>query len=123
MMKYLLVLISLWSLPAVGFTASCDLREIDFKGLATCIYSEIFNPIIFLIFGFGVVTFMYGILKYVSKGASKEERAKGSYFMLYAIFGLTMMIVFWGFVSLLVSVFSGPTGNPPIAPPIPVISS
>ncbi len=54
-----------------------------------------------------LVTFLAGVLKFVSAGANEEKRAAGRSVMVYGIIVLFVMMSMWGFVRILTQSFFG----------------
>jgi len=106
------------SSPGGAGGRACGLS--DFQGLVTCVIDTILNPLILLIIGAALVVFLWGVLKYVSKGDAPEERSKGAALMFYGIIGLFVMVSVWGLVNIVVKSFFGTSA--PTQPPVPQLS-
>ena len=65
-----------------------------------------------LISGLSVLVFIFGVVKYISKGDSEEGRKNGKTFMLSGIIGLFVMFGVWGLVAILANTFDVPTVVP-----------
>lgn len=69
------------------------------------IVREILDQVIILLIAFGVVFFLYGIVKYIGSTDDEENRSKAKSIMIYGIIGLFVMVSFWGFVNILIFTF------------------
>jgi heme/copper-type cytochrome/quinol oxidase subunit 2 len=78
----------------------------------------IINLVIPLLIAVAVVIFLYGVVKYITAGASEESRKEARSVMLYGIIGLFVMVAVWGLVNVLVETFNLDT-NIPMVPEIP----
>jgi len=61
-------------------------------------------PVLILV---AVVTFMSGIVKFLSAGDNEEKRQAGRQVMIYGIIILFVMVSIWGFVNILTQSFFG----------------
>ena len=102
------------------FGTGCNGATATVKTLITCLITDILNPLIYVIMGLALVTFLNGVRKFIQSGDNKAERAKGSYFMFYGIIGLTVMVSVWGMVKILTNTFFA--GGLPSEGPIPTIN-
>lgn len=78
----------------------------------------IINLVIPLLIAVAVVIFLYGVVKYITAGASEESRKEARSVMLYGIIGLFVMVAVWGLVNVLVETFNLDTHIPRV-PEIP----
>lgn len=84
------------------------------EGLITRI-AVVLNRIIPFLLLLGTVTFLWGMLKYVTAGGDEQKTTDARNLMVYGVIGLTMMVAIWGFVYLLLDfVFDDPN-------PVPII--
>ncbi len=63
-----------------------------------------FFPVIILV---GLVTFLVGVIGFISAGDNEEKRAQGRSVMIFGIIVLFVMVSFWGFVKILTQTFFG----------------
>ncbi len=56
------------------------------------IITEIINPAIYLLFGFAMVIFLYGVFQFIYKSDDEEARSAGSQHILWGIVGLAIMV-------------------------------
>lgn len=54
---------------------------------------------------FGVVFFLFGVVKYIKSGDDAEGVAAAKNVMIYGIIGLFVMVSMWGLVNILVNTF------------------
>jgi hypothetical protein len=67
--------------------------------------------------GVAFITFLTGIVKYVTAGDNEESRQSGRNMMIYGIIVLFVMIAFWGLVSIVYkSFFTTEVGIPNYLP-------
>lgn len=90
-----------------------------FKNLVDFIISDLLQPIILLIVSIAVVSFLWGVSKYVLHGGDEAKRTEGTHIMIYGIIALFVMVSVWGFVTILVNTFFGEV---PLPVAIPLIS-
>ena len=66
---------------------------------------DFLSQAVIILISLAVVFFLYGILKYISRGDDEESQKKGKNIMIYGIIGLFVMISFWGIVNILINTF------------------
>ena len=69
------------------------------------IVMDFLSQAVIILVSLAVVFFLYGILKYISRGDDEESQKKGKNIMIYGIIGLFVMISFWGIVNILINTF------------------
>jgi len=79
---------------------------------------RIIEYVIPLLIAVAVVIFLYGVVKYITAGASEESRKEARSVMLYGIIGLFVMVAVWGLVNILMGTFDLNTTMPTV-PEIP----
>ena len=75
----------------------------NFKELVTSIISCFLTPLVTLLVSVAVVTFIYGVFKFVK--SEGEDKQAGREFMFWGIVGLFVMVSVWGLVGILQSTF------------------
>ena len=78
---------------------------------------SVLNGVVFLIIGLAVLTFFWGIVKYLMSGGDEKQLEESKKFMIWGIVGLTVMVSVWGIVSLLGSMFGFEIYGTPSLPP------
>lgn len=63
--------------------------------------TEIVTPVVGILFGIGVVVFIWGIIEMIINGESAEAREKGRMHMLGGIIGMVIMLSAWGIIHLI----------------------
>ncbi|MFZ2303593.1 MAG: hypothetical protein WAV98_02250 [Minisyncoccia bacterium] len=66
----------------------------------------ILEPLIELLFAFGIGYFLYGVMKFVLNQDNEEAQEEGKKHMLWGIIGIAIMVSAWGilhFIDLTVS--------------------
>jgi len=91
---HILILI-LFTLPSLVFAASFD-------SLVYKIVSYL-NKLVVLLVGIGVLTFLWGVLRYISSGGDQKQTKGARDIIVYGIIGIFVMVSVWGFVNFLVS--------------------
>lgn len=73
------------------------------EAIAGCIAAVIINPLIALIFGAGVLVFIWGLVEYLYglnvKGDAKSDTGKKH--MLYGLLGMFIMIAVFGIIRII----------------------
>jgi hypothetical protein len=100
-------LLTLLLVPQITFGASASLCQniTDFKSAIGCALGAL-SLVVPLLIGFALLAFLYGLLLYVTEGASSEGRTKASQFIVYGTIGLFVMISVYGLVSVLLNTFA-----------------
>lgn len=63
--------------------------------------TEIVYPVVELLFGIGVIVFIWGIVEMIINGESSEAREKGRMHMLGGVIGMAIMLSAWGIIHLI----------------------
>ncbi len=79
----------------------------DFKSLVEVFYNIIGFTLVPLLFSMAIVSFLYGVQKYILAGASEDKVKEGRDMMIYGIIGLAVMFSVWGLVRLVLNTFFG----------------
>src|SRR3989339_836385 len=69
------------------------------------IVMDFLSQAVIILISLAVVFFLYGILKYISRGDDEESQKKGKNIMIFGIICLFVMISFWGIVNILINTF------------------
>ncbi len=86
----------------------------DFKSFVDVLVNNIMTPLVRLIFAAAVVYFLYGVLKYVHKGGSEDDRRAGRGMMVWGVVAIAVMFSIWGLVNLVLGTFEFKSGRPTI---------
>lgn len=54
-----------------------------------------------LIIGMALITFIYGIILYISRAGDESKREEGVRYIFYGIIGLFVMVSVWGIIEIL----------------------
>lgn len=65
------------------------------------VISFILRGLVPFMIGLTLLTFLYGVLKFIAAGSNEEEHSEGRKFMLWGIIALFVMVSVWGLVSIL----------------------
>jgi hypothetical protein len=82
----------------------------DFINYLTCLLGRALVP---LVFALALLTFVWGVVKYVIAAKDSNEREEGRMFMIYGIIALFVMISVWGLVAVLSNTFQIGSSFPP----------
>lgn len=76
-----------------------------------------------LLIGAAVVAFLYGIVVYIFRIGSGDEKGRedGVRIMFWGIVTLFVMVSVWGLVAILQQMFFGTSGRPGIPPELPFL--
>lgn len=66
---------------------------------------NLLGMVVKVLMALAVVTFLYGLMRYVMDSGDDSKRSESQQYMLYGIIGLFVMVSMWGLVSLLTSTF------------------
>ena len=81
------------------------------------VINQILSPLVVLLFGAGLVLFLWGVVNYVIGAQGNETKLKqGKQAIIWGIVGMTIMASAWGLIAMLCSFFETCKGIP-IAPP------
>ena len=67
------------------------------------IVTNIFNPIVGVMFGLAFVVFLYGVLEFIQGGSNEKSVETGKRHMIYGILGLVIMVGVKGIIALIQS--------------------
>ncbi|MBI2046367.1 MAG: hypothetical protein HYT28_03040 [Parcubacteria group bacterium] len=112
----LIVLFIFLSFPLSIYAANeCSFPPATFKAFICATIETILSPLIPILFGLALVVFLWGVARYVIRGANDEkERTQGKQIMLWGIIGLFVMVSVWGLVKIVGGAFGlENTTNPP----------
>lgn len=65
----------------------------------------ILNPLILLIFSFGFLVFLWGLLEFLNNGANPSKSNEGKEHMIWGVVGMFVMVSVAGIINLIVSTF------------------
>ncbi|MBI2610197.1 hypothetical protein HYW53_03400 [Candidatus Giovannonibacteria bacterium] len=84
-------------LPLLAFaqTAESIITRID----------RILQQVIPILLIIGTIVFLWGIIVFITAGASEEKKSYGKYLIIYGLVGLFVMVAIWGIVGVLVNTF------------------
>ncbi len=86
--------------PDTYNTGSCSFANQDFKGLIFNVIGPCFlNPVFYLIYGLSMLTFIYGVFKYMV--ATGNDKQQGRDQIVWGLIGLAVMSSIWMLVSLI----------------------
>ena len=74
-----------------------------------------------IIIAIGLITFLWGVVQYITAGADEEKRATARYVMLYGVIGLFVMVSVWGLVYFLADIVGVDPGSGVELPGIPAV--
>ncbi|MFW5871704.1 MAG: hypothetical protein ACOCUT_01220 [bacterium] len=70
------------------------------------------NIVVYLIIALGVVSFLYGIVLYISRAGDEGKRKEGIKYIMYGIIGLFVMVSVWALVAVLSGTIGETVGIP-----------
>lgn len=65
----------------------------------------ILDPLILLIFSFGLLVFLWGLLEFIRSGANPQKHKEGTEHMIWGVLGMFIMVAFWGIIMLIANTF------------------
>jgi hypothetical protein len=74
-----------------------------------------------IIIAIALITFLWGVVKYITSGADEEQRIGARNMMLYGIIGLFVMVSVWGLVYFVGSVVGIEPGGGTNLPGVPAV--
>lgn len=66
----------------------------------------ILNPLIILIFSFGLLVFLWGLLVFLNNGANPSKSNEGKEHMIWGVVGMFIMVSVAGIINVIVTTFS-----------------
>ena len=97
-MKYIKIFIlTMLFIPFYAFADPGD-GFVAFMG----VFQNILNDLIPIIISIAVVTFLYGIVKFIKSAEQPEEREEGKKIIAYGLLAIFVMVSMWGFVNIIV---------------------
>ena len=73
----------------------------------------IINSALYLIIGFAVLLFMFGLLKYILAGGDEAKTKEARSYIIFGLIAIFVMMSVWGLVALLYNTFfQGPLIGP-----------
>lgn len=108
-MKRLFVKISAFmlALPAATFAQAPGMT---YGGFVASII-RLINLAIPVVIGVAIMSFMYGVLKYILSLGNEQEKREGREVMLWGVIALFVMFSVWGILRLLLGTFFGGSGG------------
>jgi uncharacterized membrane protein YidH (DUF202 family) len=80
----------------------------------------IVQSLIPLLIGIAVVVFIWGVIKYVTAGASDEKKKEARGLMIWGIIAIFVIVSIWGIVGVIQNITgTGGQGGPPTIPTVP----
>ena len=74
-----------------------------------------------IIIAIGLITFLWGVVQYITAGADEEKRVAARNMMLYGIIALFVMVAVWGLVYFLGSLVGVTPGGGVDLPGVPAV--
>ncbi|HDQ16763.1 MAG TPA: hypothetical protein ENN31_01410 [Candidatus Vogelbacteria bacterium] len=111
--KKIIILSSLILLPAnlVLAQESQHLGDIFQK-----IINVVFAPLVAILIGLGLVSFFWGLIKYLSSIDNEEDQKKAKSLIIYGIVILFIMVSVWGLVAMIQTSFLPGASLDPVTP-------
>jgi uncharacterized membrane protein len=72
-----------------------------------------------IVIAIGLLTFLWGVVGYITAGADEEKRGQARNLMIYGIIGLFVMVAVWGLVYLVGSIIGVKPGGGVELPGVP----
>ena len=66
---------------------------------------NLLEKIVWLLMGLALLTFLYGLMRYMLGAAEESDRAESRQYIVYGIIGLFVMVSMWGLVGVLSETF------------------
>src|SRR3989344_8302108 len=74
-----------------------------------------------IVIAIGLITFLWGVVQYITAGADEEKRGAARNMMLYGIIGLFVMVSVWGLVYFLGTLLGITPGGGVDLPGVPAV--
>jgi len=71
------------------------------SNLLSKISTQIINPLIVLLFSAALIYFILGVIEYVIKADSDEQRTQGREHMKWGMIGMFIMVAVYGIIALI----------------------
>ncbi len=66
------------------------------------VFQELLNDLVPITMGIAVITFLYGVVKFIKSAEQPEEREEGKKIIAYGLLAIFVMVSMWGFVNIIV---------------------
>lgn len=128
MKKYLYIAL-VWILPVITYGADTVIdsktKPVDVSGtdasnikeLLEYVLDVLLDLVIPLIVSLGLISFLWGVLKFISSAGNEDKRKEGKQLMFWGIIGLFVMVSVWSIVELITGTFGFDFGMPTELPP------
>ncbi|OHA15375.1 MAG: hypothetical protein A3H57_01740 [Candidatus Taylorbacteria bacterium RIFCSPLOWO2_02_FULL_43_11] len=107
--------------PAVGLEDGVPAAGTDNISKVLSLVSYWLVIVATIVIAIGLITFLWGVVQYITAGADEEKRAAARNMMLYGIIGLFVMVSVWGLVYFLGSLLGITPGGGVDLPGVPAI--
>ncbi len=78
----------------------------SFNTFLLAVNREIINPILIVIFVSAIIVFVYGLLRFMSKMSSEEERRRGKSSIVWGLLGMFIMVAVFGIIRLILKLLN-----------------
>jgi len=107
--------------PAVGLEDGVPAAGTDNISKVLSLVSYWLVIVATIVIAIGLITFLWGVVQYITAGADEEKRAAARNMMLYGIIGLFVMVSVWGLVYFLADIVGVDPGSGVELPGIPAV--
>lgn len=103
--KYLIIKLfsvaTLFAFPLSAFAVLCPSVNppCDFASFVTLVLSYL-KPLVGIIISLALLTFFWGIVKYINAGGDEKKLEEGKKVLIYGILALFVIVSVWGLVAL-----------------------
>lgn len=99
------IILGSWALATSLLAMPSDAAAKTFKEIVSFVLTNIFEKtLVPLLISLSVVSFLYGVFKYIKKG-SEVAVQEGKSMVVYGLFGLAAVLSVWGLVRIVTSTF------------------
>jgi hypothetical protein len=89
------------------------------KGIVNVLVSIIVNPLLALLFGAGLIVFLFGIVEFffeLDVRGNQSAKENGKNHMLWGLFGMFVMVSAWAIMQVIAATVGNPISSTPVPP-------
>jgi asparagine N-glycosylation enzyme membrane subunit Stt3 len=99
----IILVVSAVALPVGVFALDCKTPLAALTDLTSivCLILQIINPIVGILMTLSLLTFFWGIVKYIGAGGDEEKLEDGRRVLIYGVIAIFVIVSVWGLVKFI----------------------